>query len=225
MEPLLVSTAVVAIAEIGDKTQLLSFVLAARHRRPVPIVLGILVATLLNHALAGAVGVWVTRTIDPVWLRWGLGLAFIAMAAWALVPDRLDDDEAARSSRLGVFATTTLAFFLVEIGALPDPLFVVNVRASSTPVAATKRAVKHNTPRGLGVATTTVAEPAKKRARKGCDWIVANDVGASSSVMGGDKNKVHLVTATTSEAWPELDKSEVARRLVERIAQYFGKAA
>ena len=116
MEPLLVSTAVVAIAEIGDKTQLLSFVLAARHRRPVPIVLGILVATLLNHALAGAVGVWVTRTIDPLWLRWGLGLAFIAMAAWALVPDRLDDDEAARSSRLGVFATTTLAFFLVEMG-------------------------------------------------------------------------------------------------------------
>lgn len=115
MEPLLVSTAVVAIAEIGDKTQLLSFVLAARHRKPVPIILGILVATLLNHALAGAVGVWVTRTIDPGTLRWVLGIGFIAMAGWALIPDRLDQG-ADKGGRLGVFVATTLAFFLVEMG-------------------------------------------------------------------------------------------------------------
>lgn len=115
MEPLLVSTGVVAIAEIGDKTQLLSFVLAARHRKPVPIILGILVATLLNHALAGAVGVWVTRTIDPGTLRWVLGIGFIAMAGWALIPDRLDQG-ADKGGRLGVFVATTLAFFLVEMG-------------------------------------------------------------------------------------------------------------
>ena len=116
LEAFLVSTGIVALAEIGDKTQLLSFVLAARYRKPVPIALGILVATLANHALAGALGAWITSALAPGTLRWALGLSFLAMAAWALVPDRLDDDEAKKSTRWGVFGATTIAFFLVEMG-------------------------------------------------------------------------------------------------------------
>ena len=108
MEAYLVATGIVALAEIGDKTQLLSLVLAARFRRPWPIVWGIFVATLANHALAGAVGHWVMRV---------LGASFIAMAVWMLIPDRLDDDDApAAAPRLGVFGTTLLAFFLAEMG-------------------------------------------------------------------------------------------------------------
>ena len=116
MEAWLVSTGVVALAEIGDKTQLLSFVLAARYRKPLPIALGILVATVLNHALAGAVGTWVTSVLSPQTLRWVLGLSFIAMAAWALVPDKLEQDGDARATRWGVFGATAIAFFLVEMG-------------------------------------------------------------------------------------------------------------
>jgi Ca2+/H+ antiporter, TMEM165/GDT1 family len=116
MEAFLVSTGIVALAEIGDKTQLLSLVLAARFRRPWPIAAGILVATLVNHALAGAVGSWVTTVLGPDTLRWILGGSFIAMAAWMLVPDKLDDDEAARGPRAGVFVTTLVAFFLAEMG-------------------------------------------------------------------------------------------------------------
>ena len=119
MEAFLVSTGVVALAEIGDKTQLLALVLAARFRRPLPIVLGILVATIVNHALAGAAGAWIAAAIGPVAMRWILGLSFIAMAIWTLIPDRLDDtapgrDEAA--PRFGVFGTTVVAFFLLEMG-------------------------------------------------------------------------------------------------------------
>ncbi len=116
MEAFLISTGVVALAEIGDKTQLLALVLAARYRKPVPIVLGILVATLLNHALAGAVGAFVARLIDPQILRWVLGVSFIAMAVWMLIPDKLDDEQDAKPPRFGVFATTLFAFFLLEMG-------------------------------------------------------------------------------------------------------------
>ncbi|GAP37126.1 TMEM165/GDT1 family protein [Piscinibacter sakaiensis] len=115
MEALLVSTGIVALAEIGDKTQLLAFVLAARFRRPWPIVAGILVATLVNHGLAGALGAWLTSLAGPQVMRWVLGLSFLAMAAWTLVPDKLDDADA-RVSRHGVFATTLVAFFLAEMG-------------------------------------------------------------------------------------------------------------
>ena len=101
---------------MGDKTQLLSLVLAARFRKPWPIVWGILAATLANHALAGAVGSWVTHVLGPDVLRWVLGLSFIAMAAWMLVPDKLDEDEAPRAPRLGVFGATLVAFFLAEMG-------------------------------------------------------------------------------------------------------------
>ncbi|MFN3376201.1 MAG: TMEM165/GDT1 family protein [Burkholderiaceae bacterium] len=116
MEAFLVSTALVALAEMGDKTQLLSLVLAARFRKPWPIVLGILVATLANHALAGAVGAWVTTVLGPQVLRWVLGVSFIVMAVWMLIPDKLDEDDARAAPRLGVFGTTVLAFFLAEMG-------------------------------------------------------------------------------------------------------------
>ncbi len=116
MEAFLISTGIVALAEMGDKTQLLSLVLAARFRKPWPIVLGILVATLANHALAGAVGSWVTTVLGPDVLRWVLGLSFIAMAVWMLIPDKLDEDESNDAPRMGVFMTTVVAFFLAEMG-------------------------------------------------------------------------------------------------------------
>jgi Ca2+/H+ antiporter, TMEM165/GDT1 family len=114
MAAFLVSTAVVAIAEIGDKTQLLSLLLAARYRKPVPIVAGILVATLANHALAAAVGMWVRGLVAPDVLRWLLGLSLLAIAGWTLIPDRLDGD--VRKGRWGVFMLTLGAFFLAEMG-------------------------------------------------------------------------------------------------------------
>lgn len=116
MEAFLVSTGIVALAEMGDKTQLLALILAARFQKPWPIVLGILVATLANHALAGAAGAWVTTVLGPDVLRWVLGGSFIAMAVWMLIPDKLDDDENRAAPRLGVFGTTVVAFFLAEMG-------------------------------------------------------------------------------------------------------------
>ena len=110
------STGVVALAEIGDKTQLLAFVLAARFKRPVPIILGILAATLVNHGAAGALGAWITSVLSPEVMRWALGLSFLGMAAWTLIPDKLDEDEAKLGNRLGVFGTTLIAFFLAEMG-------------------------------------------------------------------------------------------------------------
>lgn len=116
MEAFLISTSVVALAEMGDKTQLLSLVLAARFRKPWPIVAGIFVATLVNHALAGAVGAWITSYLGENAMRWILGLSFIAMAIWMLIPDKLDEDEVSGHSRWGVFGTTLVAFFLAEMG-------------------------------------------------------------------------------------------------------------
>jgi Ca2+/H+ antiporter, TMEM165/GDT1 family len=116
LESLLVSTGVVALAEIGDKTQLLAFLLAARFKKPVPIILGILAATIINHALAGIVGVWITKLLSPQTLRWVLGASFIAMALWTLVPDKMDEDEAKTSKRFGIFITTFITFFLAEMG-------------------------------------------------------------------------------------------------------------
>ena len=111
------STGIVALGEMGDKTQLLAMVLAATFRRPWPIVWGILVATLANHALAGLLGGWVAQALGPDVLRWLIGLSFLAMAAWMLVPDTLDDDAwTHRGRRLGVFGATVVAFFLAEMG-------------------------------------------------------------------------------------------------------------
>ncbi len=115
MEALLVSTGIVALAEIGDKTQLLAFILAAKFRRPVPITLGILLATLVNHGFAGAVGSWITTLLGPETLRWVLGLSFLAMAGWTLIPDKFDEEDA-KLARFGVFGTTLVAFFLAEMG-------------------------------------------------------------------------------------------------------------
>ncbi len=116
MEAFLISTGIVALAEMGDKTQLLSLVLAARFCKPWPIVWGILVATLANHALAGGFGAWITSFMGPTALRWVLGVSFLGMAAWMLVPDKLDDDDADVKPRFGVFGTTVIAFFLAEMG-------------------------------------------------------------------------------------------------------------
>jgi putative Ca2+/H+ antiporter (TMEM165/GDT1 family) len=115
MEAFLVSTGLVALAEMGDKTQLLSLLLAARFRRPLPIVLGIFLATIANHALAGAVGSWITALIGASALRWIVGITFLAMAAWTLIPDKLESQPADRG-RWGVLATTVIAFFLAEMG-------------------------------------------------------------------------------------------------------------
>ena len=116
MEAFLISTGVVALAEIGDKTQLLAFLLAARFRRPWPIIAAILAATLVNHALAGAAGAWLMALAGPVVMRWVLGVSFLAMAAWTLVPDHVDEGEVAPRSGHGVFLTTVVAFFLAEMG-------------------------------------------------------------------------------------------------------------
>jgi len=115
MEAFFVSLVVVAIGEIGDKTQLLALLLAARFRKPVPIILGILVATLVNHALAGIVGAWVRQVVPPEYLRWLLVVSFFAVALWALKPDKFDDADAP-TSRFGVFAVTAFTFFIAEIG-------------------------------------------------------------------------------------------------------------
>jgi len=116
METLLVSTGVVALAEIGDKTQLLAFLLAARFKKPLPIILGIFAATVVNHGLAGALGAWITTTLSPDVLRWVLGLSFLGMAVWTLIPDKIDDDETRIATRFGVFGATLVTFFLAEMG-------------------------------------------------------------------------------------------------------------
>jgi putative Ca2+/H+ antiporter (TMEM165/GDT1 family) len=116
MNSLLTSAGVVALAEMGDKTQLLAFLLAAKFRRPLPIIAGILAATLLNHGLAGAVGAWIPHLLSPQVLRWSVGLLFLGMAVWTLIPDRIEDEESRTAARLGVFGATFVTFFLAEMG-------------------------------------------------------------------------------------------------------------
>jgi putative Ca2+/H+ antiporter (TMEM165/GDT1 family) len=116
MEAFLTSTLLVSMAEIGDKTQLLSFILAARLRRPLPIIAGIFVATIVNHGLAGSFGVWLSTLAPAHWLPWIIGAIFIAFGFWTLIPDKLDDDDAPKQSRYGAFVTTLIAFFLAEMG-------------------------------------------------------------------------------------------------------------
>jgi len=115
MHALLVSIGIVAVSEMGDKTQLLALLLASRSRRPVQIILGMLAATLLNHALAALAGAWVAGAVPPELLRWGLALCFLGMAIWALIPDTLDERRAAANAG-GAFVTTALCFFLAEFG-------------------------------------------------------------------------------------------------------------
>jgi putative Ca2+/H+ antiporter (TMEM165/GDT1 family) len=137
VEALLISTGIVALAEVGDKTQLLAFLLAARFKKPLPIIAGIFCATVVNHGLAGALGAWITASLSPEILRWVLGVSFIGMAVWTLIPDKIEDDEGDMGGRWGVFGATLIAFFLAEMGDktqiatvamaahFPDPVLVV----------------------------------------------------------------------------------------------------
>jgi putative Ca2+/H+ antiporter (TMEM165/GDT1 family) len=116
MEAFLVSTGVVALAEIGDKTQLLAFILAARFKKPLPIIAGIFCATIINHGLAGALGAWITSAVSVELLRWILGVSFIGMAIWTLIPDQIEDEETHVAKKWGVFGATFITFFLAEMG-------------------------------------------------------------------------------------------------------------
>jgi Ca2+/H+ antiporter, TMEM165/GDT1 family len=116
MEALLISTGVVALAEIGDKTQLLAFLLAARFKRPLPIIAGIFCATIVNHGLAGALGAWITTAVSPQMLRWILAASFIAMAVWTMIPDKIEEEETRVAGKLSVFGATLVTFFLAEMG-------------------------------------------------------------------------------------------------------------
>jgi Ca2+/H+ antiporter, TMEM165/GDT1 family len=116
MESLFVSTGVVALAEIGDKTQLLAFMLAARFKKPLPIIAGILCATLVNHGLAGVLGAWITAMLSPEILRWVLSISFLGMAIWTMIPDSIGAEETQIAKKFGVFGATLITFFLAEIG-------------------------------------------------------------------------------------------------------------
>ena len=116
MEAFFISTGVVALAEIGDKTQLLAFILAARFKKPLPIIAGILCATLINHGLAGALGAWITSVVSPGVMRWALGVSFIGMAIWTMIPDKIEEEETQVARRVGVFGATFITFFLAEMG-------------------------------------------------------------------------------------------------------------
>jgi len=116
MDSLFISTVVVALAEMGDKTQLLAFILAARFKKPIPIILGILSATVINHGLAGALGAWITSMVNPDVMRWVLGASFIGMAIWTLIPDKIEEEETQIAKHLGVFGATFFTFFLAEMG-------------------------------------------------------------------------------------------------------------
>jgi putative Ca2+/H+ antiporter (TMEM165/GDT1 family) len=134
MESLLVSTGVVALAEIGDKTQLLAFILAARFKKPVPIIAGILLATLVNHGLAGALGAWITASVSPEILRWVLGASFIGMAIWTLIPDKIEEEETSVAKRFGVFGATLITFFLAEMGDKTQIATIAMAAHYATPV-------------------------------------------------------------------------------------------
>ena len=135
MESLFISAGLVALAEVGDKTQLLAFLLAARFKKPVPIIAGILLATLFNHGLAGALGAWITSALSPQLLRWGLGLSFIGMAIWTPIPDKIEDEEAQIAGRLGVFGATLITFFLAEMGDKTQIATVALAAHYATPVS------------------------------------------------------------------------------------------
>jgi Ca2+/H+ antiporter, TMEM165/GDT1 family len=156
IEPFAVSTGIVALGEMGDKTQLLAMLLAAKFKRPAPILWGILVATLANHAAAAAVGGTVAALLSPTVLRWALGLSFIAMAVWMLIPDRGDDQLANNlARRLGVFGATVVAFFLAEMGDKTQ-IATVALAACYDASAATLAAVVAGTTLGMMLANAPV---------------------------------------------------------------------
>ena len=134
MEALFISTGVVALAEIGDKTQLLAFILAARFKKPLPIIAGIFCATVVNHGLAGALGAWITSALGGDTLRWVLGLSFIGMAIWTMIPDKIEEEETQVAKRLGVFGATLVTFFLAEMGDKTQIATVAMAAKFSSPV-------------------------------------------------------------------------------------------
>jgi putative Ca2+/H+ antiporter (TMEM165/GDT1 family) len=141
MESIVVSTFVVALAEMGDKTQLLAFILAARFKKPLPIIAGIFCATVVNHGLAGALGAWIVASISADILRWALGLSFVAMAIWTLIPDKIEEEETRIAKNLGVFGATLITFFLAEMG-------------DKTQIATVALAVHYSAPLPVVIGTT-----------------------------------------------------------------------
>jgi putative Ca2+/H+ antiporter (TMEM165/GDT1 family) len=166
MEAFLLSTGSVAIGELGDKTQFLCLILATRLRRPLPIIAGVFVATLVNHLIACLVGEWAGTLISPTVLRWVLGISFLAVAAWALVPDKLDDEVSTRGT-YGVFVLTTVTFFLAEMG-------------DKTQIVALALAAKYNDLVAVVAGTTLgmmiVNLPTVLFADKATKWIPVNTV-------------------------------------------------
>ena len=134
MEALFISTGVVALAEIGDKTQLLAFILAARFKKPIPIIAGIFCATIFNHGMAGALGAWITTTVSPEILRWVLGASFLAMAVWTMIPDEIEEEETKIAKKFGVFGATLVTFFLAEMGDKTQVATIALAAHYSTPI-------------------------------------------------------------------------------------------
>jgi putative Ca2+/H+ antiporter (TMEM165/GDT1 family) len=180
VEAFLISTGVVALGEMGDKTQLLAMLLAARFRRPVPIILGILVATLVNHALAGAVGAWVAAALGPDVLRWVIGLSFLAMAGWMLIPDKIEDDAAGTARQVGVFGTTVVTFFLAEMGDKTQ-IATVALAARYTDLVA----VVAGTTLGMMLANVPAVFLGDTIARKVSMTVVHGIAAAIFAVLGG----------------------------------------
>jgi len=179
MEALFISTGVVALAEIGDKTQLLAFILAARFKKPLPIILGILVATLLNHGLAGALGAWVNSVLSPEIMRWVLAASFIGMAIWTLIPDEIEEEETQVAKHLGVFGATLVTFFLAEMGDKTQIATVALAAHYATPVL-----VIAGTTLGMLVADVPAVFVGNKFAAKIPMKLVHSIAAAIFAVMG-----------------------------------------
>jgi Ca2+/H+ antiporter, TMEM165/GDT1 family len=184
IEPFAVSTGIVALGEMGDKTQLLAMLLAAKFKRPAPILWGILVATLANHAAAAALGGTVAAMLPPSTLRWALGLSFFAMAAWMLIPDRGDDHLANNlARRLGVFGTTVVAFFLAEMGDKTQ-IATVALAARYDASAATLAAVVAGTTLGMMLANAPVVFMGGAIAQRVPMRVVHGIAAAALAVLG-----------------------------------------
>lgn len=180
MEALYISTGVVALAEMGDKTQLLAFILAARFKKPVPIILGILLATLVNHGLAGALGAWITSVVSPDAMRWVLGLSFIGMAIWTLIPDKIEEEETQIALKLGVFGATLVTFFLAEMG---DKTQIATVALAAHYVAPLMVVV--GTTLGMLIADVPAVFVGNKFAAKIPMKLVHSIAAAIFAIMGG----------------------------------------
>lgn len=179
MNSLLISTGIIALAEMGDKTQLLAFILAARFKKPIPIILGILAATLINHGLAGALGAWVTSMVNPEVLRWILGSSFIGMAIWTLIPDKIEEEETQIVKRLGIFGATFITFFLAEMGDKTQLATIALAAHYAAPLA-----VVIGTTLGMLIADIPAVFVGNKFARKIPMKLVHSIAAAIFAIMG-----------------------------------------